>query len=249
MNFTWSWVMGAVIFLLFLAVFLWSARRLRRPLPTNREPVSYLEEFSTEITFPIPVSEIKPPVKPDFPEIPWHYGIDRLVLMVRDPDWIFAYWEITATKEEEFKRHYGHQAWAETRPVLRVYDVTGIGSFHGTNANNYMDITIGDDIDSWHIEVGRPESSFCVDLGRLFPDGRFVTLLRSNIVHTPSVSVSNLLDEEWMWIQGLYKTITHLHQGSSPMLAEQDQLELGMFPLGVSSPGFYAESPFEQQQQ
>lgn len=239
MNVILSWILGAAIFLLFLAVFLWSAIRLRRPIKMiNREPAPYLEEFSAEITFPGPVAETKPVAKPDMPEIPWHYGLDRLVLMVRDPDWIFAYWEITATKQEEFNRQYGPHAWETTKPVLRVYDVTGIKSFSGTNANNYLDISISDTIESWHIEVGRPESSFCVDLGRIFPDGRFVTLLRSNIVHTPSVSVSNLLDEEWMWIDGIYKTITHLHQGSSPMMTEQTNLEMSMVPISISSPGF-----------
>lgn len=239
MNVILTLVLGVAILLLLLTVFLWPAKRRQGPVKSlNRKPVTTREEYAEEITFPAPAIEETPKLNPEMPEIPWHYGVDRLVLMVRDPNWIFAYWEITATKQGEFSRQYGPNAWNSSRPVLRVYDVTGVEYFNGTNANDFMDISINDFADSWHVEVGRPNSSFCVDLGRVFPDGRFVTLLRSNIVHTPSLSVSNLLDEEWMWIEGIYKTITRLHMGSSPLVKEELALGMGVLPLGISSPGF-----------
>lgn len=194
------------------------------------------EEFAEELAIPVTFPP-QPAAKPNMPEIPWHYGMDRMVLMVRDPNWIFAYWEISATKQQEFSNQYGADAWSSSRSVLRVYDITGIDSFNGANANDFMDIPISDYVDSWHIDVARPNSTFCVDLGRLFPDGTFITLLRSNIVQTPSMAISNLLDEEWMWIEGIYRTITRLHMGSSPMVTEEVARGMGIIPLGISSPG------------
>ncbi|SFQ97365.1 DUF4912 domain-containing protein [Desulfoscipio geothermicus] len=246
MNVMLTWVLGAVILIVLLAVFLWLAKnRQKKPASLSpKVPDAPREEYAEEIAFPVPAFQPKPAVKPETPEIPWHYGMDRMVLMVRDPSWIFAYWEISATKQEEFARQYGPDAWNNSRSVLRVYDVTGIEHFTGLNANNYMDISINDEVDSWHIDVSRPNSAFCVDLGRLFPDGTFITLLRSNIVQTPSVSISNLLDEEWMWIEGIYRSITHLHMGSSPMMAEEIAQGMGLVPLGISSPGYISSTGF-----
>jgi len=200
--------------------------------------VSPVEEFADEIAGDFLDATIPhPKTKPPHPEIPWQYGADRMVLMVRDPNWLFAYWEITAAKQDEFSQQYGESAWSLSRPVLRVYDVTGV-EFNGNNANNYIDFTISDYVDNWHLDVSRPNSTFCVDVGRVFPDGRFVTLLRSNIVHTPSMEVSNLVDEEWMWIEGIYRTITRLHPGSSPLMVEDVSRRMGLVPLGISSPEF-----------
>src|SRR5690606_36157969 len=38
---------------------------------------------------------------PETPELPAAYGEDRLVLMTRDPDTLFVYWEITPARRRE----------------------------------------------------------------------------------------------------------------------------------------------------
>jgi hypothetical protein len=233
---SYTWVLGGALILVLLAVFLWSARnKQKKPMPRH-VPMVAKEEFSEELAIPVTFPS-QPAAKPDMPVIPWNYGSDRLVLMVRDPNWMFAYWEISATKQQEFSTNYGHDAWNNSRSVLRVYDISGVKSFNGANANDFTDISIGDFVDSWHIDMERPNSAFCVDLGRLFPDGTFITLLRSNIVQTPSMAVSNLLDEEWMWIEGIYRTLTRLHMGSSPTINEEIGRGMGLIPVGMSSPG------------
>ncbi|MCG8403113.1 MAG: DUF4912 domain-containing protein [Firmicutes bacterium] len=240
-----AWVLGSAAVLLLLAVFLWRAgerRRLAGKAYNETKIPAPAEELAEEIAGDLlTLSVPKPKSKPQIPEIPRYYGVDRLVLMVRDPNWLFAYWEITAARQEEFNRQYGPEAWRQSRPVLRVYDVTGVVDFSGSNANKYMDFHISNYDDNWHVEVAQPNSTFCIDLGRVLPDGRFVALLRSNIVHTPSLDVSNLVDEEWMWIEGIYRTITRLHPGSSPTTVEEATRRKGLVPLGVSSTEFGAE--------
>jgi len=192
------------------------------------------EEFSSELTPSGPFPEDQLPKE----ELPHSYGIDRLVLLARDPYWLYAYWEVTATKIAEFTST--HSAWETSWPVLRVYDVTGI-AFNGENANKHIDIGINDQADNWHINTGEPDRAFCVDLGRQFPDGRFITLLRSNTVTTPRASLSDREDEEWMWIEGIYRSIRHQYGISSPLFAEEVAERAGIIPLGVSSPGHWPE--------
>ncbi len=227
---------GIALVILFLVIFLWPTRR-RASRPASGEktiPPLFTEEIAEELAAPVPPVE-SPPLT--VPELPRRYGVDRLVLLVRDPYWLYAYWEITATRQEEFNATYGPRAWNSTRPVLRVYDVTGV-NFNGYNANSYMDINVQEGVDNWHIPVGQPNRSFCVDLGRMFPDGRFITLLRSNVVTTPRSSLSECLDEEWMWIEGLYRSYQFQYGISSPMLIQEVAGRAAVVPLGISSPGF-----------
>lgn len=228
----------AIILAAVAGIFLWSARRTSKQ-NIKATPRPFFESESSEelgISVSVPVSAGPVPVSQDI-QLPHNYGVDRVVLMARDPRWLFAYWEITATKQEEFVNEFGPEAWLSTHPVLRVYDVTGV-DFNGKNANKYFDFHVEEHIDNWHIEVGEPDRSFCVDVGRMFPDGRFVTLLRSNTVTTPRESLSDRLDEEWMWIEGLYRSIGRFQYGtSSPLIIEELDLRKGALPLGIGSPG------------
>ena len=239
---TFPWIILLFILVLAVGIFLWPSKRSRPAAQKERKTLLrplYDEEASEELSLHIPVAAAQPALTPPGPQLPRSYGVDRIVLMAKDPHWLYAYWEITATKQGEFNHTYGPVAWHSTHPVLRVYDVTGV-AFNGVNANRYVDIQVGDYANNWHIEVEEPDRSFCVDMGRMFPDGRFVTLLRSNIVTTPRASLSNRLDEEWMWIEGLYRSIGRFQYGaSSPMIIEELSLRAGALPLGVSSPGHW----------
>ena len=227
-------LIGAAVILL-LAVFLWPVvrpRSLRKP-QARKELPAFSEEYAEEFIQPPEHRELDP-----VPELPRSYGVDRLVLMVRDPYWLYAYWEITATKMEEITSRYGPNLWEASRAVLRIYDVTGI-DFNGSNANCFFDCSLNDQADSWHLNVPEANRTYCVDMGRIFPDGTFITILRSNYVTTPRDTLSDNLDEEWMWIEGIYRMIKYQTGVSSPLIVEEINERMGMAPLGFSSPGFY----------
>ncbi|MDD4766280.1 MAG: DUF4912 domain-containing protein [Desulfotomaculaceae bacterium] len=228
---------SALIVFVLAGIFLWPVKRNRAAKIVNQPRPLFIEETAEELGINVPDPAKRPPLTEQDIYLPHNYGVDRMVILARDPHWLFAYWEITATKQEEFTSTYGTEAWLSTHPVLRIYDVTGV-AFNGNNAHKYTDYHMDENIDNWHIEVGEPDRAFCVDLGRMFPDGRFITLLRSNIVTTPRASLSNRLDEEWMWIEGLYQSIGRVKYGtSSPMIIEELALRKDVIPLGVSSPG------------
>ncbi len=128
-------------------------------------------------------------------ELPYYYNNDNIVLLVRDPHWTFTYWEVTHGKLEAGMAQLGCNGSGSL--TLRVYDVTDT-DFNGHNAHNYNDIGVYERVGSWYVNTGRPGRSFIIDLGLKAPDGRFITLARSNVVKTPPDSVSSILDEEWV---------------------------------------------------
>jgi len=129
-------------------------------------------------------------------ELPFQYERDKIVLQVRDPWWIHAYWELMRQTLERLKDELKDDFYRAKR-VLRVYDISQI-IFNGSNAHRFFDIEVGEQANNWYIDTAGPGRSWCVDLGLLLADGRFFTIVRSNAVHTPLEGPSWITDEEWM---------------------------------------------------
>jgi hypothetical protein len=169
---------------------------------SKKIPVTAVSEDATfesaEELFP--VIEFPPEFehKPD-PELPWGYDDNKIIIMARDPDTIYAYWDISEEKRNSLRDLYGHH-WENSLPVLRIYDVTGITDFDGYNANHHYDVVINDYAGSWYLHVGTPNRTFCVDLGRILNDGRYITVARSNLTFTPRNTFSDRTDPEWMLV-------------------------------------------------
>jgi len=129
-------------------------------------------------------------------ELPQQYGTDKIILQVRDPWWLHTYWELNKQTIEKFASELKEE-FNRARRALRVYDVSNI-IFNGSNAHRFFDIPVPEFADNWYIDTGGPGRSWCVDLGLLLADGRFITILRSNTVATPLDGPSWITDEEWM---------------------------------------------------
>ncbi len=136
--------------------------------------------------------------------LPESYGENHIVAMAKNPEWLYAYWEVTPTRQEEYSRANGPGSWEVSRPLLRVYDVTGREVVD--NHALITDIPINDFAKSWYIHVGKPRGVFYIDLGRMKPDGTFITLCRSNKVQTPAREVSSVIDPEWPPIDAVWGT-------------------------------------------
>ena len=91
-------------------------------------------------------------------DLPHIYGRDTLVLLPRDPWWVFAYWEVTPTTREQALRPLGDEADG-ARDVLRVYDVTFL-TFTGDNAWFSFDVELLPSADHWYLNVSRPAASY-----------------------------------------------------------------------------------------
>ena len=172
-------------------------------------------------------------------ELPGGYDQDKIALMVRDPWWLHTYWEVRWATFERYKSELGDNFY-KARRVLRVYDVSNI-IFNGSNAHQYFDIHVNEYSSNWYIDAGGPGKSWCVDYGLLLPDGRFVTIVRSNVVHTPIVGPSWITDEEWMIPEEMFARLYGMGFGlgqSSPVgKAWQERIKQALFSGAMASPG------------
>jgi hypothetical protein len=171
--------------------------------------------------------------------LPHEYGSERMTLLARDPYMALGFWELPQARLEKEKAWFG---W-DSKLCVRVYDVTGI-QFDGSNAVAFFDQEVYERVGSWYFDFGRPTHSFCADLGLIAPNGRFLTLVRSNRVSMPRDGVSDVLDEEWMLVEeeflklyGIPGSVRGVHGGITSPEAQEILRQRRL--LEITSPGTF----------
>lgn len=129
-----------------------------------------------------------------YPEIPMEYGVNQVVALVRDPWWIYSYWEVT---HEGIGETHRKLADPESRLALRVYDLS-----ERSDLTHFWDIDVDHRIGNWYVDVGKPDRNFLIDIGMKSRSGAFATIARSNSAHTPPAGPSDRFDEEWWSPEG-----------------------------------------------
>ncbi len=157
-----------------------STTSIPTPSPLSPETVEESKYYAGPI-----VQKFEEKAEFQFPE---KYGDNKIVLMVRDPNWLFTYWEINDKRIAEIKRELSESLFNQCKMALRVYNVDNWDSF---------DIEVNSNSQNWYVRVS-PAASYCVDIGYKTPDGRFIAAARSNIVRTPLDHMSEVVDEQWM---------------------------------------------------
>lgn len=177
-------------------------------------------------------------------DLPEGYGQDKIVLQVRDPWWLHSYWEVTRGTWERLKNELQDNFYAAKR-VIRVYDVSQV-IFNGSNAHRYFDIEVNSEANSWYIDTSGPGRSWCADYGLRLENGKFITIVRSNIVQTPLDGPSWITDEEWMIPDDMFGRLYGMGFGlgqSSPVgKAWQERVKQVLFSGVLASPGITSMS-------
>jgi hypothetical protein len=108
-----------------------------------------------------------------FPE---GYGVNRVRLHVKDPEWLFAHWDVDAMSLSTLREEVGERALALSRVTLRVVD-TGNG---GASV-----ILLPPGARSWYVRTAQGRRSYRAELGVTLPSGEFRRLAESNTVVAP----------------------------------------------------------------
>lgn len=129
--------------------------------------------------------------------IPDTYGRDTLRLMARDPEWVFAYWELTPERIQQLRSRFSNlheRTWELKLTNLKTGEVEHIAIFLGAC--------------NWYLHV-KPRGVYQAELG--FRDGGlFIKVLDSNPVRTPADAISERADEEWMVMRRDLLRMLHL---------------------------------------
>lgn len=117
---------------------------------------------------------------------------DRLVVMVRDPYWLHAYWELSNHSVQRAQAAMG-QHWHTAKPVLRLLTIDD-----NNTTTMLRNIDIHGRVNNWYVDVQDPPSGYRLEIGYLAADGQFHCLSRSNAVTTPPVGIREAIDNNWL---------------------------------------------------
>ena len=145
---------------------------------------------------------------------------DKLVVMVRDPYWLHAFWELSEQSVERAQAAMGTR-WHGAQPTLRLFQTEEAGA-----ATLAKDITIHGGVNNWYVDVQNPPCDFKMEIGYLAEDGTFYCLARSNTVQTPPAGTSDAVDENWSDVSEQADRIYAMSGGYSPSGTSKELQEL-----------------------
>jgi hypothetical protein len=127
------------------------------------------------------------------PDLPNGYGESRIVLMPRDPQWAYAYWDVPNESKEELRRQGGIQI------ALRLYDVTDVNLSY-QSPHSIQEYPCDELAREWYLPIPVSDRDYVIDIGYRTFDGRWLLLARSASVRIPPVYPSD-------WIEDYFLTI------------------------------------------
>lgn len=149
---------------------------------------------------------------------------DRAVLMVRDPFWLHAYWEIGRGSIERIRAAMSEH-WHTAKPTLRLIRLDADGTTN-TAEQVERDITIHGGVNNWYIDVQDPPHTYRISIGYLAANGTFHTLIRSNVITTPRPGSSDSIDENWSDVAQNYEKVYAMSGGYDESGSPGDLQEL-----------------------
>jgi hypothetical protein len=174
-------------------------------------------------------------VDEDLGELPGGYGKSRIVLLPRDPQWAYTYWDISNKQKEELRRQGGQQL------TLRIYDVTEF-DFTTRSPHTVQEYLSDELAREWYLPIPVSNRDYVTEIGYRCWDGRWLMLARSAPVHIPPVYPSDWVEDVFVtvdWEQDLAGQAidelaqVHLHQkGVKP---EENDLYQRVFELAKAA--------------
>ncbi|MEO1590836.1 MAG: DUF4912 domain-containing protein [Cyanobacteria bacterium J06632_22] len=175
-------------------------------------------------------------VDTDLGELPSGYGESRIVLMPRDPQWAYAYWDIPNDHKEDL-RHQGGQ-----RLALRFYDVTDI-DINTQSPHSLQQYECDEMAREWFMPVPVSDRDYVVEIGYTTADGRWLLLARSLPVHVPPVYPSDWIEDRFMTVdwntdlrgKTLMKLVPPSHKQAAGVDAEGNAIYQEIFDKAQST--------------
>jgi hypothetical protein len=170
------------------------ARRGQVPAPavaTSTMVAQTQVEASKYMAPDIPPLEALASLDEGLPDLPGGYGESRIMLMPRDPQWAYCYWDIPLQHKEDLRRQGG------ARLALRFYDVTDI-DLNYQAPHSLQQYECDEMARDWYLPIPVSDRDYVAEIGYLCNDGRWLVLARSLPVHIPPVYPSDWIEDHFM---------------------------------------------------
>jgi hypothetical protein len=201
-------------------------------VPTSPMVAQTQVEASKYMAPNIPPLEALTSVDEGLADLPGGYGESRIVLMPRDPQWAYAYWDIPMEHKEDLRRQGG------ARLALRFYDVTDIDVNYQA-PHSLQQYECDEMARDWYLPIPVSDRDYVAEIGYLCNDGRWLALARSLPVHIPPVYPSDWIEDHFItvdWQADLRgKTLMTLKHPSQKLIDNGNPIYDNIFALTESA--------------
>jgi uncharacterized protein len=154
-----------------------------------------VEAGKFELDAPVPSNTMEELATADdsLGEIPGGYAESKIVILPRDPQWAYAYWDITAEHKNELRAQGGQTL------ALRLYDVTDINMEH-QSPHSIQEYPLDEMAREWYLSIPVSDREYLLDVGFRCADGRWLVLARSAEIRIPPVYPSDWIEDHFVTI-------------------------------------------------
>ncbi len=132
-------------------------------------------------------------VDEDLADLPQGYGESRIVLMPRDPQWAYTYWDVSNEHKEALRAQGGQQL------ALRIYDVTDL-TLQFQSPHSVQEYPSDELAREWYLPIPVSDRDYMAEIGYRCADGRWLVLARSAPVRVPPVYPSDWIEDQFITI-------------------------------------------------
>jgi len=103
------------------------------------------------------VKKIEENIVAEYYDLPYRYNETVVKILYQTPTILFVYWDISDYDRENYIKQYGENFFNNTKPVLKIYNLTKDYSF---------EVEINDFANSWYINVNDANCEYKAELIR-----------------------------------------------------------------------------------
>jgi uncharacterized protein len=126
-------------------------------------------------------------------DFPGGYGESRIVLMPRDPQWSYTYWDVPNEQRQELRRQGGQQL------ALRLYDTTDVNMGYQV-PHSVQEYPCDELAREWYIPIPVSDRDYVIEIGYRCADGRWLALARSAAVRIPPTYPSDWINDQFITV-------------------------------------------------
>jgi len=136
------------------------------------------------------IKKLEANVVAEYYDLPYRYNETVVKILYQTPTILFVYWDISDSDREKYIKEYGQNFFYNTKPVLKIFNLTKNYSF---------EVEINDFANSWYINVNDANCEYKVELGRKVVtyeetlNNDYIHISTSNDIEFPNDHI--LLDE------------------------------------------------------
>lgn len=123
--------------------------------------------------------KMETPIVAEYYDLPYRYNQTIVKILYQTPKILFVYWDISDDDRLKFISEYGENFFNETRPILKIHNLT---------LNYSFEIEINDFANSWYFNINDANCYYSVELGRrpIKNYSEYIYISSSNSIESPN---------------------------------------------------------------